>query len=102
MLTSLFLFCKIFFQEDKDKAKKKGQLDEGNGDSGSDLEDGPAKKDDVYDSDDLPIYIDDSSSVTDEEKTTLEAGEIVKKFMNRCDKSHENCIKRRAKVMIPQ
>ncbi|VDK88743.1 unnamed protein product, partial [Litomosoides sigmodontis] len=84
--------------EDKDKTKKKGQFDEGNDDSGSDLEDGPAKKDDVYDSDDLPIYIDDSSSVTDDEKTTLEASEIVKKFMNRYDKSHENCIKRRAKV----
>ncbi|VBB31522.1 unnamed protein product [Acanthocheilonema viteae] len=84
-------------KEGKDKVKKKGQLNEGNSDSGSDLDDGPTKKD-IYDADDLPIYIDDSSSVTDDEQTVLEAGEIVKKFMNRYDKSHENCIKRRAKV----
>ncbi|CAG9538649.1 unnamed protein product [Cercopithifilaria johnstoni] len=85
-------------KEGKDKAKKKGQLNEGNSDSGSDLEDGPAEKHDVYNADDLPIYVDDTSSVTDDEQTVSEASEIIKKFMNRCDKSHDNCIKRRAKV----
>lgn len=89
----------LSFQEDKNKGKKKG-LDERNSDSDGDFEDDPTKKNDVYDADDLPIYIDDSSSVTDEEQITLEASEIVKKFLNRYDKSHENCIKRRAKVMI--
>ncbi|VDK80736.1 unnamed protein product [Onchocerca ochengi] len=84
--------------EDKNKSKKKGEMDEGNSDSDIDLEDDPAKKDDVYDADDLPIYIDDSSSGTDDEQTALEASEIVKKFTNKYDKSHENCIKRRAKV----
>lgn len=75
-------------------------MDEGNSDSDVDLEDGSAKKDDVYDADDLPIYIDDSSSGTDDEQTILEASEIVKKFTNRYNKSHENCIKRRAKVIF--
>ncbi|KAM3720936.1 Halomucin [Dirofilaria immitis] len=85
-------------KESNDKTKKKGHINEGNSDSDIDLEDGPAKKDDVYDADDLPTYIDDSSSGTDDEQIALEANEIVKKFTNRYDRSHENCIKRRAKV----
>ncbi|EFO24673.1 hypothetical protein LOAG_03814 [Loa loa] len=85
-------------KEGRDKAKKRRQLDEGNSDSDIGSEDGLAKKDDVYDADDFPIYVDDSSSGTDDEQVALEASEIVKKFMNRSDKAHENCIKRRAKV----
>ncbi|KAK6114144.1 Condensin complex subunit 2 family protein [Brugia pahangi] len=85
-------------KEGKDKTKNKGQLDEGNSDSDVGLEDGSAKNDDIYDAVDFPIYIDDSSSGTEDEQTVLEASEIVTKFTNRCDKSHENCVKRRVKV----
>uniref|UniRef100_A0A1I8EVF6 Condensin complex subunit 2 n=1 Tax=Wuchereria bancrofti TaxID=6293 RepID=A0A1I8EVF6_WUCBA len=87
-------------KEGKDKAKNKGQLDERNSDSDGGLEDGSAKKDDTYDADDLPIYIDDSSSGTDDEQPVLEASDILKKFTNRCDKSHENCVKRRTKIAM--
>uniref|UniRef100_A0A915PQQ0 Condensin complex subunit 2 n=1 Tax=Setaria digitata TaxID=48799 RepID=A0A915PQQ0_9BILA len=85
-------------KEVKDKAKKKGLMDEWNSDSDVDLEDCIAKKNDIYDADDLPVYIDDSSSETDDEQRALKPAEILKKFTNRYDKSHENCIKRRSKV----
>lgn len=97
MLITSFSF-QFSSQEGKDKTKKKGHLDEGNSDSDFGLEDEPDKKHDVYDADDLPIYVDDSSE-TDDEQTVLDRSEIMKKFMDRYDKSHENCIKRRAKVM---
>lgn len=87
----------MFFQEGKGKSKKKGETDDMNSDPDIDMEDESTKKDDVYDVGDFPIYTEDPDSET-EEQAVLEAGEIVKKFTNRYDKSYESCVKRRAKV----
>ncbi|VDM96809.1 unnamed protein product [Thelazia callipaeda] len=82
----------------KDKTKKKKGIDEGS-DSDIDLE-GELEKTDIYDAEDLPVYFDDVASGTEDENMVWERTEILKKFKEKYDKSHESCINRRSKISM--